>query len=74
MDKILFVYFAIIISCIDLKTYRIPDSVLVMFLLLKTCIDIRVGDGYMLLNWDIKRKLPFAPFMSAGAIVSLIVK
>jgi len=137
MDKILFAYFAVIISIIDLKTYRIPDSILTMYLLLKTCADIRVGDSFMqfeqcasgfiaflifyavyrcakglgygdvkyaaiigyavgmrfffigaliasimgivsfiigsrLLNWDIKRKLPFAPFLSFGAIAAFI--
>ena len=138
MDKILFAYFAVIISFIDLKTYRIPDSILAMYLLLKTCVDISVGDVFMqleqsvsaflaflifyavfrcakglgygdvkyaavigyavglrlffigafiasimgiivfivgsrLLNWDIKRKLPFAPFLSLGVIMAFAV-
>lgn len=137
MDKIIFVYFAVIISCIDIKTYRIPDSILVMYLLLKTCADIRVGNVFMqleqcmsgimaflifylvyrcskglgygdvkyaavigyavgirffflgafiasvmgiivfiigsrMLKWDIKGKLPFAPFLSVGVIMALI--
>lgn len=139
MYVILFGCFAVIISYIDLKTYRIPDSILLVYLLLKTCLDIRIGNafvqfdqftagliafllfyavfrctkglgfgdvkyamiigytvgirfffvgtfiasilgmivffvGFRLLDWDNKTKLPFAPFLSAGALLTFVIR
>ncbi|HHU37660.1 MAG TPA: prepilin peptidase [Treponema sp.] len=139
MYVVLFGCFAVIISYIDLKTYRIPDGILLIYFLLKTCLDIRIGNAFMqfdqfaagllafllfytvfrstkglgfgdvkyatiigytvgirlffvgtfiasilgmivffvgfrLLDWDMKRKLPFAPFLSAGALFTFVIK
>lgn len=139
MYIVIFGCFAVIISYIDLKTYRIPDSILLIYLLLKTYLDIRIGNtfiqfdqgaagllaffmfftifrctkglgfgdvkyatiigytvgirlffvgtfiasilgmiaffvGFRLFDWDMKRKLPFAPFLSAGALLTFAIK